>query len=47
LYGITPDKNAILTLLSSVAFFIAVVGISTNIIKLSILQNKLKGLNHE
>jgi len=47
LYGITPDKSSLLTLLSSIAFFIAIVGVSTNIIKLSELQNKLKGLNDE
>ncbi len=45
LYGITPDKSSLLTLLSSIAFFIAVIGVSTNIIKLSELQHKLKGLN--
>jgi len=45
LYGITPDKSSLLTLLSSITFFIAVIGVSTNIIKLSELQHKLKGLN--
>ena len=45
LYGITPDKTSLITVLSSMAFFIAVVGLFTNIIKLSELQNKLKGLS--
>jgi hypothetical protein len=47
LYGITPNKDVIVTILSSVAFLTAVMGISTNIIKLSELQTKLKGLQDE
>lgn len=46
-YGITPNKDVIVTILSSVAFLTAVMGISTNIIKLSELQTKLKGLQDE
>ena len=46
LYGIAPNKNVTIVILSSVGFLFASVGIYTNILKLTELQNKLKGLEN-
>lgn len=46
LYGIN-DKNMYVTIVGSIGFFMALVGIAINILKLSELQNKLKGLDNE
>ena len=47
LYGINPDKNLYVTIAASLGFFISLVGIAVNILKLSELQNRLKGLDDE
>jgi len=47
LYGISPNKNDIVVLLSSIAFLYSVIGIFISIEKLNELQNKLKGLDNE
>lgn len=48
IYGVKEAiDNPIVTILSSIAFFIAVLGISTNLIKLGDLQTKLKDLYNE
>jgi len=47
LYGINPDKNLYVTIAASVGFLIAIIGIATNILKLSELQNKLKELSND
>lgn len=47
-YGVNEAvDNPVVTILSSIAFFIAVLGISTNLIKLGDLQTKLKDLYNE
>ena len=47
LYGINHDKNLYVTIAASLGFFISLVGIAVNILKLSELQNRLKGLDDE
>jgi len=47
-YGVNEAVgNPVVTILSSIAFFVAVLGISTNLIKLGDLQTKLKDLYSE
>ena len=47
-YGVNEAVgNPVVTILSSAAFFIAVLGISTNLIKLGDFQTKLKDLYNE
>ena len=47
LYGINPDKNLYVTIAASACFLVAIIGIATNILKLSKLQNKLKELSDD
>lgn len=47
LYGILPNKNELIVILSSIAFLYSIVGIFTNILNLTKLQHLLKRLNDE
>ncbi len=46
LYGISPNTNNTVVVLSSISFLYAGVGIFVSIKKLNELQNKLKGLDN-